>query len=110
MAEARELYQRSDALRPDQLETLYGWARVEEADRQFAAATEVVDRARRMAPDDWSIQLMRVVLHKRLGEYDQGLAVLAEFEQRNPNGLGPVGLMEKGDLLDRMGRYAEAWA
>jgi tetratricopeptide (TPR) repeat protein len=110
MAEARELYERSFALRPDTLQTLLGWALLEEADRQFAAAAEVLGRAARVAPDYPGVQLSRAVLHERLGEYDEALAVLADIEHRDPGGLGPNELLEKGRLLDRIGRYAEAWA
>lgn len=110
MSEARELYQQSIALRPDRVRTLCDWAKLEEEDRQFAAAAEVLDRATHVAPEERGVQRMRAILHQRLGEYDQALAVLADIEQRAPDGLGPHELLEKGDLLDRMGRYTEAWA
>ena len=110
MAEARALYEQSVAAAPDVLQTLLGWARLEEADRAFGAAASLLDRAARVSPDNPSVLLSRAVLHGRAREYDAALAVLAEIERRAPGGLGPNELSEKGRLLDRMGRYPEAWA
>lgn len=110
MAEARAFYRQSVALRPDVPQTLLGWARLEEADRQFAQASEILDRADRAAPDHADVLLSRAVLFGRLGEYDKALAVLARIATLHPDGLGPNELLEKARLLDRMGRYAEAWA
>jgi hypothetical protein len=69
----------------------------------------LLDRAARVAPENPSVLLSRAVLHGRVQEYDAALAVLAEIERRDPGGLGPNELLEKGRLLDRMGRHAEAW-
>ena len=48
--EARRLYQEAAAAAPEVVETLLGWARMEEADRNFARAGEVLARAERLAP------------------------------------------------------------
>jgi hypothetical protein len=47
---ARALYEESTAARPEHLQTLLGWARLEEADRNFDAAAELLDRAERWRP------------------------------------------------------------
>ena len=48
MEELRELYQQSVALDPNIFQTLYGWAQMEETDRNFARAFELLDAAERL--------------------------------------------------------------
>ena len=111
MAEARALYQQSVEMDPNIFQTLYGWARMEETDRDFARAAELLDAAERLAPGHPSVRLTRAVLHGRTKAYDQAVAVLDEIERnREGAGLGPAEWSEKGLLLDRMGRHAEAFA
>jgi tetratricopeptide (TPR) repeat protein len=110
-AEARALYRESVAAAPDILQTLMGWARLEEADRQFAVAAEVLDRAEAIAPGNPSLRLTRAVLLGRTGEYEAALAVLDGIARTTPDGeLGPEELLAKGRLLDRMGQYDAAFA
>ena len=47
---ARRFTRRSVAASPEVLQTLLGWARLEEADRNLDAAAELLDRAERVAP------------------------------------------------------------
>ena len=55
--------------------------------------------------------LQRAILHGRVKDYDKALAALDDIERRREGGgLGPIEWSEKGLLLDRMGRYAEAFA
>jgi tetratricopeptide (TPR) repeat protein len=76
MAESRRLYEESARAAPEVVPTLLGWARMEEADRNFVRAGELLDRA----------------------------------AQSGGRGLGANELLEKGRLLDRLGRYGEAFA
>jgi tetratricopeptide (TPR) repeat protein len=110
MEEARVLYRQSVASRPSELKTLLGWARLEEADRQFAAAERLLEQAERVAPGDPGVRLTRAAVAARQGRTDAALMELDELERANGAGLGPMELSEKGRLLDRMGRYAEAFA
>jgi tetratricopeptide (TPR) repeat protein len=111
MAEARALYEQSVALDPGIFQTLYGWARMEETDRNFARAAELLDAAEKLAPGHPSVRLTRAVVHGRTKAYDAALASLDAIEQgRGGAGLGPVEWSEKGLLLDKMGRHAEAFA
>ena len=50
MAESRELYEQSVALDPNVFQTLYGWAQMEETDRNFARAGELLDAAEKLSP------------------------------------------------------------
>ena len=110
MAESRKLYEESLRLDPTIFQTVYGWARMEETDRNFARAGELLDAAEKISPGDPSVLLHRAILHGRVKDYDKALAALDDIERRREGGLGPIEWSEKGLLLDRVGRYAEAFA
>ena len=111
MAESRKLYEESVRLDPTIFQTLYGWARMEETDRNFARAGELLDAAERVAPDHPNVRLTRAVLHGRVKEYEKAVATLDEIgRDRTAGGLGPTEWTEKGQLLDKMGRADEAFA
>ena len=111
MAESRKLYEESVRLDPAIFQTLYGWARMEETDRNFARAGELLDAAEALSPGNPSVLLQRAILYGRIKAYDEALAALHDIERRRAGGgLGPIEWSEKGLLLDRMGRYAEAFA
>ncbi len=111
MDEGRTLYQESAAAAPGIRQTLLGWARLEEADRKFAAAAGILDRMEQQWPDDPALLLSRAVLLGRMKRYDEALAVLDELAKLASDGrLGPHELAEKGRLLDQMGRYDDAFA
>ena len=111
IAKSRKLYEESTQLDPGIFQTLYGWALMEETDRNFARAGELLDEAEKLSPGNPSVLLHRAILHGRVKHYDQALAALDDIERRREGGgLGPIEWTEKGLLLDRMGRYAEAFA
>jgi tetratricopeptide (TPR) repeat protein len=128
MEEARALYEESTATAPNIRETLLGWARLEEADRNFTAAGEKLDRLDKLFPNDPGSLLTRAVLLGRMKRADDALALLDRQVPEAPEtshsegiqpaetmtsaqiGLGPTELSEKGRLLDQLGRHDEAWA
>jgi tetratricopeptide (TPR) repeat protein len=110
MAESRELYQQSVVLDPNLFQTLYGWALMEETDRNFARAAELLEAAEKLSPGDPGVLLQRAVLHGRVKAYDEAVATLEDIEKRHAGGLGPLAESEKGMLLDKMGRHTEAFA
>jgi tetratricopeptide (TPR) repeat protein len=111
IAEARSLYEEATAAGPEILQTLLGWARMEEADRNFERAAELLDRAEALAPGNPSILLSRAVVLGRIQSYEKALALLDAIAGQNREvGLGANELLEKGRLLDKMGRYEEAFA
>ncbi len=111
VVESRKLYEESVKLDPAIFQTLYGWARMEETDRNFSRAGELLDAAEKLSPGNPSVLLQRAILHGRVKAYDKALAALDEIEKRREGGgLGPIEWSEKGLLLDKMGRYPEAFA
>ncbi len=107
--EARELYKRSMALKPGVLQTVLGYAKMEEADRKFGRALELLDEAEILLPDNPSVQLTRATVLARQKKREAALAILHEPEDGRVR-LGPAEMSEKGRLLDEMGRYDEAFA
>jgi tetratricopeptide (TPR) repeat protein len=111
IAEARGLYEEATADGSEVLQTLLGWARMEEADRNFTRADELLERAEKLAPGNPSILLSRAVVLGRIQSYEKALDLLDTIAAQNPDGgLGANELLEKGRLLDKMGRYREAFA
>ncbi len=109
MEEARALYEESIKAAPDIRQTLLGYARLEEADRNFAAAETILDRMAEAFPNDAGMRLTRAALLGRMRKYDEALAAIDAAAGGNA-GLGPTELLEKGRLLDQLGRYDDAWA
>ncbi len=111
MEEARTLYRKSMKLKPEVLQTVLGWAKLEEADRKFDKALELLEQAARLAPANPSVQLTRATVLARQKQTEAALAILHEPEGGEGRlRLGPAELSEKGRLLDQLGRTDEAFA
>jgi len=116
IAEARELYRESAKAAPDIFQTLLGWGQLEEADGNFAAAKAKLDRAAELRPDDPGVRVARATLHAREGQLASALAELDRDldDGKNAASAGVCfdshALLEKGRILDRLGRYDEAFA
>jgi len=110
MEESRSLYEESVRREPNVFQTLFGWAKMEETDRNFARAADLLDAAERLSPGNPSITLARAVLKGRVREYEEAVGLLDAMErERGGAGLGPVEWSEKGLLLGKMGRADEAF-
>jgi tetratricopeptide (TPR) repeat protein len=108
MAEARALYTEALAAAPDNLHVLMGLVRLEEADRDLAAAMTLLERAATLAPASQHVQLQRAVVLGRSGDTAGAIATLDQMATSDaPFGAGE--LLEKGRLLDRMEQYEEAF-
>lgn len=77
MKEARALYEESVTAAPQVRQTLPGFARLEEADRNFDAAAKVLDKADTQFPNDQGVRLTCAVLLGRMRRYDEALAIIA---------------------------------
>jgi tetratricopeptide (TPR) repeat protein len=108
MSAARALYEESLRANPDTLHGLLGLARLEEADRNLAAAMALLERAEALFPDNPNVRLLRAVVLGRSGQVDAALAMLESMASAKAT-LSPAEWLEKGRLLDRMGRYEEAF-
>ncbi len=109
MEEARALYEKSMKLKPGIIQTVLGFAKMEEADRKFDAALKLLDQADKIFPDNPSVHLTRATILARQKKTEAALAILDEPEGSNMK-LGPAEISEKGRLLDQLGRYDEAFA
>jgi hypothetical protein len=84
---------------------------MEETDRNFTRAGDLLDRADGLMPGNPAVKLQRAVLYGRVKAYDRAIGELEEIEKSRPGGgLGPMEWSQKGLLLDKMGRYSEAFA
>jgi tetratricopeptide (TPR) repeat protein len=106
MAASRALYEESLSASPDKLHTLLGFARLEEADRNLAASLALLDRAEALFPANPSVTLLRAVVLGRMRDAPAALALLDGMVGE----LGPSEYLEKGQLLDQMGHYDEAFS
>lgn len=109
MGESRALYLESLLAAPSVRQSLIGYARLEEADRRFEAARMVLDRAEAIFPRDPQLRLVRATLLGRTGEGEAAVRLLDEMAAEREDGLDPGELLEKGRLLDKLGRHADAW-
>src|ERR1700722_2190693 len=108
MQEARTLYAESIEAAPGIRQPFMEFPRLEEADRNFSAAAALVDRMEALFPGVPGIRLTRAVLLGRMRRYAQPPAVI-DIISASEAGLGPSELLEKGRLLDQLGRHDDAW-
>ena len=110
MEESRKLYEESVALDPTVFQTLFGWAKMEETDRNFERSDELLDLADAISPGHPSVTLARAVVQGRIKQYENAVGILDDLERKREGaGLGPLEWSEKGLLLDKMGRADEAF-
>jgi tetratricopeptide (TPR) repeat protein len=107
--EARACYRQSVEMKPDEVQTLLGWAKMEEADRNFDEAMRLLAAAEAIAPGHPLLRLFKAVTEGRNRNYEAAIAILDSLADET-GALGPGELVEKGLLLDRMGRYDDAFA
>ncbi len=116
IAQARELYAKSTQAAPKVFQTLFGWGQLEEADGNFAAAKDKLDRAAEIRPDDPGVRVARATLLARQGKLGDALAELETDKATEKSAevadarLDSNMLLEKGRILDKLGRYDEAFA
>ena len=105
ITESRAVYAESHAAAPGVLNTVLGEARMEEAAGALERAAALLDQACVLAPGSVAVQLAQAVVAARRGAREHALAMLDGM--RGAEAVLPGVLMEKGRLLDRMGRPEE---
>lgn len=102
-AEAESGFVRADALAPDQLRTLAHWSKLAEVSGDMPRAQALLERAAAAhSPKD--VDLLRANLLARSGKPADALALLDAAPALNGDAM-----LERGRLLDRLGRHDEAW-
>src|SRR5262249_44695325 len=110
LEESEKFYREALRLEPQNLASLPGWVRKEGARRDIKRAWELLETAERIDRTHPEVIMLRAVLFGRGKEYDKALEELARIDKGGANFKPGSGLLtEKGQLLDKMGRYDEAF-
>ena len=110
LGDARDLYDEALAAGSPPFQTLFGYARLEEADGNLTAAEGLLDRCDALRPGDSGAALARAAVLRRKGRLDQAMATIDALAQRRGGvSLQPEEVLEKGRLMDLLGRYDEAF-
>lgn len=100
---AEEFFAAADARAPNNFQTLAWWSKLCEVTGNLPRALELLERAA-SASSDRDVDLLRVNHLARAGRPADALAILDAAGALNGDGR-----LERGRLLDRLGRYAQAW-
>jgi len=101
--EAETHYARAHELAPGEFRTLAHWSKLREVRNDHAGAWDLLERAQRVAGKN-DMDLLRANHLSRTGKAREALAILDAAPA-----LGGDARLERGRLLDRLGRYDEAW-
>jgi tetratricopeptide (TPR) repeat protein len=101
--EAEPCFARAAAIEPGNLQTLAHWSKLCEVTGDMPRAWELLEQAAAAAPGS-DIDLLRANHLSRFGQPLQALALLDGAAR-----LSGDARLERGRLLDRLGRYEEAW-
>ena len=101
--ESETCYARAHALAPGEFRTLAHWSKLREVRGDHAGAWDLLERSQRVAGNN-DVGLLRANHLARTGKTREALAIL----DTTPILSGDARL-ERGRLLDRLGRYDEAW-
>jgi tetratricopeptide (TPR) repeat protein len=102
-ADAEVYFARADALDSGNLKTLAHWSKTVEVQGDMPRALDLLDRAAAAAPGQ-DVSLLRANHLARIGKTEAALALLDAAPALNGDAR-----LERGRLLDRLGRYDEAW-
>jgi tetratricopeptide (TPR) repeat protein len=109
--EAEAFFRQALYLDPDNVDGLISWVRMEEARNRLPRAWELMERIPARLREQPLVYITRSAVHRRGKRHEQALAELVAVERRYPNAArAPMYYYERGDVLDAMGRYDEAFA
>jgi Tfp pilus assembly protein PilF len=101
--EAETCFAAATALAPNDFTTLAHWSKLSEVRGDMPRAWQLLERAAAAAPGR-DIDLLRAIHLARTGRATDALAILDAAPALNGDAR-----LERGRLLDRLGRYDEAW-
>lgn len=101
--EAESSFARADALAPGRLRTLAHWSKLSEVRGDMPRAQALLERAA-AAHSAGDVDLLRANLLARAGKPAEALALIDAAPALNGDAR-----LERGRLLDRLGRFDEAW-
>jgi tetratricopeptide (TPR) repeat protein len=101
--EAGPIFTRAAQIAPADLKTLAHWSKLYEVRGDLARASAMLDRAEAVSAAK-DVNLLRAGLLSRSGKTGDALALINAAGALNGDGQ-----LERGRLLDKLGRYDEAW-
>jgi Flp pilus assembly protein TadD len=101
--ESEICFAQAHALAPGEFRTLAHWSKLREVRNDHAGAWDLLERAKRVAGSH-DVELLRANHLSRTGKVQEALAILDSAPALNGDAR-----LERGRLLDRLGRYDEAW-
>jgi tetratricopeptide (TPR) repeat protein len=101
--EAEPCFTQAAQLAPADLKTLAHWSKLYEVRGDLARASALLDRAQAISSAK-DVNLLRAGYLSRAGKTADALAIIDQAGTLNGDGQ-----LERGRLLDRLGRYDEAW-
>jgi tetratricopeptide (TPR) repeat protein len=105
LEEARAAYREAAAIAPDTLQVNLGWAQTEIAARDFPLAETLLERAEHAAPGHAGVLAAKLSLLEGSGRHGEALALIDAQPAMSPDLH-----LARGRVLDRLGRYDEAFA
>jgi len=97
-------------LNPNYIDSLLIWAKLEETNKDYDKAEQLIDYACQLQPGEPLIEMMRAFIQRRRGNFEQAYAILEplEMKQLTP-GARAITWQERGFCLERLGRFDEAF-
>jgi len=109
---ARESYRQASNIAPNSAEIFLEWARFEEKNHNLDEALVLLDRAVESSTDSAPYaHILRSVVFRRRKEFDKAMAEMdqVEIDSESINELQKSALYERANVLDRSGRFDEAY-